>query len=440
MRFLNILFDLFAINIIAGFILYYDHSLALVGSLFWINLSWFVSTYFAKLYLYKNLVYFREGLKASFKALLFFFVINITVDFFILGSYFLVKSEFNKILTVFTIVFLISRMIFYLLKKYFSLEFYWNNHVLTIGDLKIATLLKKQFAEKKELGYKHILHYEENEVGLEASFIKELKEKEIDEVFFVNPQMDQEKLYQYIQLLEHNSIRVKFVPDFQKFHTKPNHLTLIGDYPVLYLRKEPLESLFNRMTKRAFDIAFSLMVILLLLSWLYPIIAILIKLESKGPVVYRQRRSGRDNDTFWCLKFRSMRMNKEADIQSATKNDPRVTRIGSFLRKSSLDELPQFLNVIIGNMSVVGPRPHMVTHTRQYGNVIDKYMVRHFVKPGITGWAQVHGLRGEMLTTADIENRIEKDVWYIENWSFSLDIQIILLTIYNIFKGEEKAY
>lgn len=133
-------------------------------------------------------------------------------------------------------------------------------------------------------------------------------------------------------------------------------------------------------------------------------------------------------------------MNKEADIQSATKNDPRVTRIGSFLRKSSLDELPQFLNVIIGNMSVVGPRPHMVTHTRQYGNVIDKYMVRHFVKPGITGWAQVHGLRGEMLTTADIENRIEKDVWYIENWSFSLDIQIILLTIYNIFKGEEKAY
>jgi lipopolysaccharide/colanic/teichoic acid biosynthesis glycosyltransferase len=135
-----------------------------------------------------------------------------------------------------------------------------------------------------------------------------------------------------------------------------------------------------------------------------------------------------------------MKLNEVSDYKAATKGDSRITRIGSILRKTSIDELPQFFNVLLGNMSIVGPRPHMIAHTNQYASLVDKYMVRHFVKPGITGWAQVNGYRGEIEKMSDIEGRVEKDIWYIENWSFALDLQIILLTIYNIFKGEEKAY
>ncbi len=163
-------------------------------------------------------------------------------------------------------------------------------------------------------------------------------------------------------------------------------------------------------------------------------------MESKGPVLFKQKRSGRSNEPFYCLKFRSMTVNENADMLQATKNDKRVTKVGAFLRKTSLDELPQFINVLIGNMSVIGPRPHMLSHTEQYSALIDKFMVRHFLKPGITGWAQVNGHRGETRTTDDMAKRVEADVWYLEHWSFLLDMKIMFLTVYNILKGEKNAY
>ena len=176
-----------------------------------------------------------------------------------------------------------------------------------------------------------------------------------------------------------------------------------------------------------------------ILSWLIPILAIMIKLESKGPVFFKQGRPGLNEDEFYCYKFRSMRVNSTTEVE-ARKDDPRVTRIGRFIRKTSIDETPQFLNVLLGDMSVVGPRPHLWAQNILYGQKIKKYMIRHYIKPGITGLAQVRGYRGEIETDEDMINRIKFDVFYIENWSLLLDIKIIIQTVVNIFKGEEKAY
>ena len=177
-----------------------------------------------------------------------------------------------------------------------------------------------------------------------------------------------------------------------------------------------------------------------ILIWFAPLLALLIRLESKGPIFLIQKRTGFDNREFQCFKFRSMAVNKDADARQAGRNDMRVTMIGRFIRRTSIDELPQFYNVLFGNMSVVGPRPHMLKHTDEYASKVDKYMLRHFIKPGITGLAQVRGYRGEIEQDSDIQNRIKFDIFYVENWSFLLDLKIIIQTILNGIAGEEKAY
>jgi len=201
-----------------------------------------------------------------------------------------------------------------------------------------------------------------------------------------------------------------------------------------------LDDFNNRVVKRIFDFVMSSIVILFILSWLIPLISLLIFIESPGPVFFSQFRTGKNKKSFLCYKFRSMKINKDADVQQATKNDDRITKIGKFLRRTSLDEFPQFINVLIGNMSIVGPRPHMIKHTDDYSKLVDQYMVRHLSKPGITGWAQVNGYRGEITETTEIKNRVHFDIWYLENWSLLLDIKIVFLTVFNVLKGEKNAY
>lgn len=234
-------------------------------------------------------------------------------------------------------------------------------------------------------------------------------------------------------------LRLKLVPDISNSFSGDLQLSYLGDFTVLSNRREPLEEIENRFKKRIFDIAFSSLVILFVLSWLYPIIAILIKLQSPGPVLFKQLRTGKDNKSFLCYKFRSMKVNNDTDRQ-ATKDDDRITKIGAFLRRTSLDELPQFFNVFLGDMSVIGPRPHPLNMTKEYSQFISQYMVRHFLKSGITGWAQVNGYRGETKDPNLMQKRVEYDVWYLEHWSMWLDIKIIFMTIINVFKGEENAY
>ena len=200
---------------------------------------------------------------------------------------------------------------------------------------------------------------------------------------------------------------------------------------VIYNPQEiPLDNFSNRLLKRMFDIVFSSVVILFLLSWLFPLIALIIKLDSKGPVFFRQLRTGIDNEVFNCIKFRTMQVNEDADTKQALVNDSRISRVGSFLRKYNIDELPQFFNVIFGEMSVVGPRPHMLKHTDQYSELINHYKVRHYVKPGVTGWAQVNGYRGLTDELWKMERRVDYDMDYLKNWNFYWDLKIIYLTLF----------
>jgi putative colanic acid biosynthesis UDP-glucose lipid carrier transferase len=233
-------------------------------------------------------------------------------------------------------------------------------------------------------------------------------------------------LYQLARKAEEHFVLFKFVADFNQLVNNGKWVEQFKDLPLLTLRPHPLAIVSNLIQKRLFDIIFSTVVIVGILSWLTPILAILIALESKGSIFFKQLRSGKSNKPFWCIKFRTLRVNLDSDKVQVSKNDIRITRIGKFLRKSNIDELPQFFNVLIGDMSVVGPRPHMLKHTVEFNDLEEDYMVRHFVKPGITGLAQINGYRGEISHPDLLKKRLEKDLNYIENWSMLLDLNIII--------------
>lgn len=277
--------------------------------------------------------------------------------------------------------------------------------------------------------------------GVEAAKAYAIQNR-IDILYCALPGTRRADITDLMEFCERNTIRFRVIPSAESFIpvVKTSQLEFHGAVPVSKIRREPLDSAFGRAVKRAFDIVFSLGVVLLIFTWLFPILALLVKLSSRGPVFFKQMRLGKDNEEFVCWKFRSMRMNMEADLKQATKNDPRVTAVGRFLRKSNLDEMPQFINVLFGHMSIVGPRPHPLRLNDQYRDIIDKYMVRHFVRPGITGWAQVNGFRGETRTPELMERRVELDVWYLENWSFWLDLRIVVKTVTNMFGKDPNAY
>lgn len=279
-----------------------------------------------------------------------------------------------------------------------------------------------------------------NYLGTLEDIIPFTEKEKVDEMYCTLPSSAEGKISKLIQFTEKNLIRFLYIPGFHKYIRRRFSLFFLESTPVLSLRNEPLQHFSNRFAKRSFDLVLSTLALITVFPIIYIIFGIIIKLSSPGPIFFVQKRTGLNGNGFDCYKFRSMRPNKEADKLQATANDPRVTRVGAFMRKTNIDELPQLINVFLGDMSLVGPRPHMLKHTDQYSALIDKFMVRHLVKPGITGWAQVTGFRGETRTVDDMEGRVKCDVWYIENWSFFLDLKIIYLTLYNMIKGEDKAY
>ena len=268
-----------------------------------------------------------------------------------------------------------------------------------------------------------------------AQFVPEHK---IDQIYFAMSGHN-DLLSQAVKVADDNVLDFYYAPQISKYVSRGFAMTTIGAVPLLSIRANPLSSLMNRMLKRGFDLLFS-GIFLIFYPLIYIPIAIGIKITSPGPVYFRQQRTGYRGQPFTCLKFRTMHVNVQADTAQATANDPRKTRFGDFLRRTSLDELPQFINVFRGEMSVVGPRPHMLKHTEQYSKLVDRYMVRHFVKPGITGWAQVNGYRGLTDELWKMEKRVQHDVWYIENWTFALDLRIIARTVINAVKGESNAF
>lgn len=314
-------------------------------------------------------------------------------------------------------------------------------NVVVIGKNKKADQLVKVFQERVEYGFQFFKQFstKSEDFNLDNSF-DYISNNNIDEIYCSVSELTNKEMTHLINFADNNLKTLKFIPDNKNIFSKKLKFEYYDYIPVLSLREIPLHEGINAFVKRVFDFAFALLVVVFLLSWLIPLMAIIISLESKGPVFFRQKRNGIDNEEFYCYKFRSMAPNKDADNHMATKNDMRITKVGKFIRKTSIDELPQFYNVLFGSMSVVGPRPHMVKHTSEYANKVNKYMVRHFVKPGITGLAQVRGYRGEIEKDEDILNRTKFDIFYIENWSLFLDLKIIVQTVLNAVSGEEKAY
>ena len=243
-----------------------------------------------------------------------------------------------------------------------------------------------------------------------------------------------------ISLSDQYAKKVKLLPEIKTEALKTLVLRRYETISVIDINSLPLDNSLNRFVKRAFDLTFSFVMVFMVLSWMYPLFALIIKLESKGPILFKQWREGKDGDHFLCLKFRTMILNEESDTLWASKDDPRTTRFGAFLRKTSLDEFPQFLNVLFGQMSVVGPRPHPISLNDQYKDSVQKFAKRHESKPGVTGLAQAMGYRGEITDYYQMSSRVKLDRFYLQNWSFILDIKIIFLTIFGIAKGQEKAY
>lgn len=337
------------------------------------------------------------------------------------------------------------RSFFYWIRTKYRL--YGGNfrNVVVVGRDRNLKKIRKVF-DQPELGYRYKGFFDDRTsesptyLGKMNDSFKYILENDIDYIYCIASKLSKKELEYLVTFADNNLKKLMIIPDNKEIFSRSMSIQLYDTIPVLAMRKSPLELDYAPLIKRIFDIVFSSLVILTVLSWLTPVLFVLMKFESKGPLFFKQKRNGVNRKTFWCYKFRSMTVNKEANTTMATKNDMRVTRMGKILRKTSIDELPQFINVFLGEMSVVGPRPHMESCTEKYETSVDKYLVRHFVKPGVTGLAQIKGYRGEIIKKADIVNRIRLDIFYTESWSLGLDLSIIFATVINAVRGEEKAY
>ena len=321
--------------------------------------------------------------------------------------------------------------------------------VIFIGNINIASELYKQMESDSTTGFIVKGYFadkprtnvtDKNYLGKPEEAIAYIENNTLHNVYCLLPSSQNDLINAIMQTCAQNLVRYNHIPDAFNYQRHTMAFSLMGGTPVFSLHYEPLSFLGNRIIKRTFDFIASSIFLLTIFPFVYIIFGILIKMSSPGPILFKQKRSGLNGKDFYCYKFRSMRVNVDSDTVQATKDDPRKTRIGEFMRRTSIDELPQFINVWLGDMSVVGPRPHMLMHTKQYSELIASYMVRHFAKPGITGYAQVTGFRGETHELWQMEGRVKKDIWYIEHWSFALDLFIIWKTVYNAIRGEENAY
>ncbi len=406
-----------------------------------ISISWFIiaaSLGFYEVYRYTKVI---SILNCALKQGVVFSLFCLALAFY--DSY---NSSFESIgyftLLSLIIILIVKLAIYYFLKKYRLL--YGGNFrkVILIGNEKSTEPLQHFFIENPDYGYKleRVFELEKNKSKTLKESFEYVIEHQIDELYCSMSDLNQNQINEIVFFADNNLKTLKFIPSEKQILSRNFTFEYYNYIPVISLRNILLDDTLNKVIKRVFDIFFSLIIIAGVLSWLTPILAIFIKLESKGPLFFIQKRNGLNYKEFFCYKFRSMELNDEAHLNQVSKNDIRVTRVGRFIRKTSIDELPQFFNVLLGEMSVVGPRPHMVSHTQMYALTVDKFMVRHFIKPGITGLAQTKGFRGEVETDKDIINRVKYDIFYMENWSILLDIKIIFLTIYNTIRGDKKAY
>ena len=409
---------------------------------------WMVVSFFLRTYAGKVILIFEHFTKRTTQVYLIWIICML---FYL---YFSREFRISRIFIISTMItfgagLLLNRFLYLGIKKYFKNSHYLIKKVIILGYNDTAKKLAKYF-EEDGINTQLLGFIEDDENVHELSHypiitdvskaLQVAKEFDVAEIFSTITPEQNKDIYELMYQSEKECIRFKIVPNLSVFITREVHIEYFGELPILSLRSEPLDDVGNRIKKRMLDIVDSFLVIVFILSWLTPLLGLLILLESRGPIFFSQLRTGKNKKPFYCYKFRSMRMNKDADLKQASSNDSRVTVMGKFIRRTSLDEFPQFWNVLKGNMSLVGPRPHMLKHTTDYSKIVDEYMIRQFLKPGITGWAQVNGYRGEITNPEQIQMRVNKDLWYLEKWSLWLDIQILFLTVYQVFKGDKNAF
>ena len=439
-----LLIDLIIINIVVFYIS--DKEYLKPSFLIYINAFWIISSFFSGFYkVYRHTKFFRVLSLLAIQFSIFFLGFFTYFSLFREGD--VVNNQTVILSTIFLVITLFKYSFIYALKKYRA---HGNNYRKTVvlGSDEAAKRVIQLFEDKKELGYvlsgvfsdKTDFNQKTYKGSIEESYLFVLEEM-IDEIYCSLSELNKEEIKKVTTFANENNIVIKLIPDVNELYSKSYNTEFYDDALLVFnVNKLPFEYKENRIIKRTFDVVFSFFIIVFFMSWITPIIWILIKLESKGPAFFKQKREGLGGKLFVCYKFRSMKTDNYSGYKHTVKNDARVTKIGSFLRKTSLDELPQFFNVIKGEMSVVGPRPHLKSLSVEYQKNVNNYLERHIMKPGITGLAQVRGYRGEIKKKADIKNRIRLDIFYIENWSVFLDIKIILQTVFNVYTGDEKAY
>ena len=375
---------------------------------------------------------------------------SISVAFIALAGYDAISTRFLVLFHVCNYLLLIAwRLCCYHLLKVFRKKGRNSVACIFIGSGKNIRELHKEMTEPT-LGYRicGYFDFEPNEklegkmkyLGTPDMAIGWMEKNKVENVYCGLHSSESERILAIIHWCENNFAHFYSVPNVRSYLQRRMWFETVGDVPVLSLHHEPLNKFDNRLMKRAFDLLVSGLFLFTAFPFIYLIVGGIIKITSPGPIFFKQLRTGINGKDFWCYKFRSMKVNKDADKVQATKNDPRKTKFGDFMRKTNIDELPQLINVFKGDMSLVGPRPHMLKHTEEYSALIDNYLVRHLVKPGVTGWAQVTGFRGETKELYQMEGRVEADIWYMEHWSFLLDLFIIYKTFANVIKGEKEAY
>ncbi len=415
------------------------------GDFLFFNFAWLISTIIMNLYTHNNLRVIERMLRQTIKAGMLQFVIFI--------AYMYISKENVPLHIVlycysfFIVFFIISRILVTHLSESLIGRVNKKRPVAILGQNETGIELAEIFTSKRS-DYTFRGFFDTTDDGGGQAF-KPFKPIEKCIQFAANNQIEEiystifptdEKWDELVQLADQKCVRLKFISK-DLTPTRQGMVNYFNDFPVVSIRLEPLEAkVENRAKKRIFDIIFSSLVTIFVLSWLIPIVAIIIKLNSKGPVFFLQNRHGRNNQIFKIMKFRTMTVSEpESELKWVTKNDSRITSVGSFLRKTSLDEMPQFLNVLMGQMSIIGPRPQPIEQNLDNQAQINSFMARHFVKPGISGWAQVNGCRGKNEHDSMVK-RIEHDLWYMENWSLMLDIRIVFLTIANVIKGDPEAF
>lgn len=412
-----------------------------------VNMLWLISSYVTGVYINDHHFNVSRYVNRTIRAFcLYVFLTNLLIFFY---HFYYSRVFIFLFFSLFSLSLLFIRGLFYSLSLYANKGGSSGSNVVILGNNYLTHKLVEYISDHNP--QIHILGFFDDSqnpqagqkldyLGNHADCIKFAIENKVTEIYST---LSPEKfgfLYELANKAEANMIRFKFIPDLHMFVNRKIHVDFIKDIPVISLWSEPLEDGASRIKKRLFDIVFSSFILIFVLSWLFPILAILILFDSRGPVLYIQKRSGKNLKPFYCFKFRSLTVSKGNDSVQVSRNDSRLTRLGRILRKTNLDELPQFINVLTGSMSVVGPRPHMLQHTEKFSAASKEYKIRHFVTPGISGWAQVNGFRGEITKDEHLSKRVEHDIWYMENWSLTLDCKIIYLTMANVFKGEKNAY